>query len=576
MKILTLRALLCLSLVALIVAACGGGEQAAPTATRGPVAPTAGTSAAPTATRPAQATTAPAATVAPAATATAVPVPTGQLRLALEGIVGYSLLPGIVLYRAHLDPLYDTLVGLDLNGELSNKNGMASAWEASADGMKWTFKTRDGVTFHTGEKATAKDVKHSLDFYGGPDSQVTAGLSATRQRIIGAVESPDDSTVAVTLKTFDLFFVLKFLSIGGQGTSTGYLLPKAYMESKGRDFAIKNPVGSGPYKYKSDVLNQQLLLEADSKAHWYYGTPKYRAFDLVIVPEGTTRVAMLKGGQAEAVNVPRNTVQEMKRAGFDVASSTDSKHAFANFIDQFKTYGGSNPLANVRVRQALTLAIDLQLINEKFVYGVGVPTAVSLAPKDPAFKSYKAPAIPKQDLVLAKKLLSEAGYANGFTLLMYNFTPGLPGLSESPEIMEAIAVWWEGLGLKVERKPLDITTFLTLNSQHNFAGPTVAGIYYPATFPTTAGGPIIPQLTRNHEDVELDAASQAIANAKSLNDYIAAVQKFTDLSHSKYISIPLFYAGDSFALKSGTGGAAWNLGKGNYSFNFNQLLTGKA
>lgn len=294
----------------LLVAACGSGEEtpsprtSAPGVTSSPVA----TAAAPTA----------------ALTPTAIRMPTGELRFAVQTIAGFSLLPGVSIGKPHLDPMFDINAALLSNGQLEPKNSTVSSWTASADSKVWTLKFRDGIVFHTGDKATAKDLKFTLDFFKHTGSNATGAGWALRQAATDAITSPDDATVVVTLRTIDIFMPIRFLAHNGYGTTGNYLLPKAYMESMGIDLsakaldlsqAVKAPVGSGPYKFVSSIVNQEVVMEAVERPHWLYGIPRFKTGKVLIIPEPATRLALLKTGGLEVANIGRSPIPEMKRLG---------------------------------------------------------------------------------------------------------------------------------------------------------------------------------------------------------------------------------------------------------------------
>lgn len=570
----------CGVILAVIVTACGGGEGATPTPVPSGRTATAALTSTPaagstTVTVPTQ-TARP--TGVPVPTVTAIPVPTGQFRLAIQSIPGYGLYPAFVSAKIHLDPMFDPLVGLDLKGQPSATNGVASSWESSPDGLKWTLKVRDGVTFHNGERATAKDLKHTLDLYMSSDLPLPGRTEpSTRGLYIASVDVPDDRTTVVTLKQLDVLFVLRFLTINGLGTSSGYLLSKTYWEAQGRDSAIKKPVGSGPYKYKSDLVNQEVIEEAWERPHWYYGTPKYRTAQFLIIPESSTRIALLRSGSAETADVPRNVIPDLRSAGFDIAENPGNKIERVNFHDQFQDLipgYGKNPLANQKVRQALSIAIDRELLNKTFAYGLAQPTIAQLAPRDFAYKPYP---VPKQDLAKAKSLLTEAGFPGGFELLMVQYN-ALPGTAEGPQMMEAIAVWWESLGIKVERRTADIVSYLPEIAKHRFSKPAATGTWLALLSGYTQGSPagIKTALYRVTEDNALDQLTKDLANAKTLSEHTKLVQQISDFNVEKWIDCPLLFVGEVFAVRKGYGGDKWDMGKAAFSYNLNMILTGKA
>ena len=554
------------TVLSLVVAACGGG-----TATTAPAA---------TATTPPQATRATAAPIATTApTATTVAVPTGQFRFLGQNIPGSGFLPGNGTFHYQIEPMYDELIGLDVKTQLEPNQGFISSWSMSPDAKQWTFKSKTGVLFHNGDKASAADVKASLEWYINPDSG--SGFSA-RALILDRVDVVDETTSVAMLKVGDVFFTYKQLTSGGTPWSADLLIPGKYVAEKGFKFAIQNPIGSGPYKFKRGD-NAEIEYEATGVNHFFYGQPKYKTVTITVIPESNTRIALLKAAGAEAAFVPIAPVGDLRANGFDIVISQNQKTAYINIADQFRptvTGGGPNPFTDARVRQAISIAIDRDLLNEKFLNKTATPTIAKLSPRDIGYKE-GAYTVPKQDLAKAKALLAEAGYPNGFAMDFYLWQV-CNGIDNCGEILEAIAVWWEAIGLKVNRNPTTDVAFCCTGqaprSKHDFSAPTVAGAWNGFNFPITAGVPtgIKNVLLRDTEDPEVDRLLIALSAVKSTEDYISTVRALEDVYVNKWITLPLFYNGDAYAIKKGSGGATWNIGQKGIALNLNALLTGKS
>lgn len=581
-------------MVSLVVTACGGGGEAttapAATATSRP-ATTGPTTVGPTATRPAT-TAAP--TAPPAATATAVAVPTGTFRFAFGNAPGYALLPrtNCCTNRYHLDPMYDPLIGMTDKGQLTDKSGFATSWTGSADLKTWTIKLRDTLVFHNGEKATAQDFKYTSDWHQSPLVD-PARLGTYSSRNVDFVSVVDPSTVTVQFVAPNLFTLFDSYALSSGGGADGYLLSKTYSESKGAKFsdpkdltAEKNPgftisnltrapIGTGPYKYRSDIPNQEVVYEAVERPHWYFGVPRYRTAQFLLVPEDATRRALLQSGGTEAAEIPRFAVSDLRKANFDIVARTLERTAYFFVHEQYKPAYGStkNPLSDVRVRRALSLAVDRQTLVDTFLLGQGIPTADDrLTPLDPA---YKPRPVPKQDMAAAKKLLTEAGYPNGFEVRMWIWQ--LPGITvEGPQMAEAMAVWWEELGLKVPRTPFDVTATLT-EMARGMDRPTVSGPWYASVTFKVAG--LRPGTSYKQQpyaashNTELEKAANEIFVAAKIEDYIKAAQKFSDIYYDEVATIPLFFGGINYALKKNMGGPTWNLGANALNNNLAGLLT---
>ncbi|MSQ25258.1 MAG: ABC transporter substrate-binding protein, partial [Dehalococcoidia bacterium] len=414
---------------ALLVTACGGGEEVAPTSP--PIAATT----APT----------PIPTVAPTATATPVPVPTGQVRIAMPELLDQSFSPKSAQQMYYADPVFDHTVGVDNDGKLDSSRGLASSWQASADSKTWTFKLRDTVVFSNGQKATPADVDYIIRWVTRADTKVTGG-SALRSAI-DTIEVPDGATVTFKLKAPDLFFPLNWLAPTGQGFISA-VIPKAYFEQAGEAGFNRSPIGSGPYVLKENNIGNNIVLEATAR-HWYYGVPKVKTVEFRIVPETSTRSALVITGGMEMAATDRTEAPRLRSQGLLVTTKDSAGVVNARILEQYKREYpgyGPNPLADQRVRNALDLAVDRKVLVDTFLKGLAIPSVNYIPmPWDPAFERLPVPA---QNLVKAKQMLQDAGFA-GFSLDVYIFEQA--GLPEGPQMMEALAVWWEQIGVKVNR-----------------------------------------------------------------------------------------------------------------------------
>lgn len=178
----------------------------------------------------------------------------------------------------------------------------------------------------------------------------------------------------------------------------------------------------------------------------------------------------------------------------------------------------------------------------------------------------------------AKTLLAEAGYPPGLTVTTWIWQ--LPGITvESPQVMEAIAVWWEQIGFKVPHSPYDVTQTLVAMRQ-GFKSPTLSGIWFGALQNHQSGlrtGVSYKDLVgTSFVDDDVERYAHQIYEAKTIQEYITAAQGYQDALREKYIQIPLFFAGDVYAIKKGLGADKWNLGRGWYDANLAGLFTDSA
>lgn len=385
----------------------------------------------------------------------------GTLVFAVESLSGQTLdpilegRPGNAVYQA---VMYDSLVGFDLEkGGVGP--GVAERWELSADGLTWTFHIRPGQTFHNGDKLTAHDVKFSLERQMGPGS--LAAAAATMKRSIKDIEVVDDLTVKILTTSPQIGLPA---SLSRAVAPEGAIMPKAYIEKVGEEGFRKNPVGSGPWKFVRNVPGDRIEFTAVTTPHWR-GKPQFKDLHILLVPEESTRVAMVRTGEAAIASIGPETMVGASRAGLEVLSVPGTMQAIFQFWGSYKPEVKDQPIAKARVRQALSLAIDRKQIIDHVMNGKArMPYPFSTFGytdyfSAPRWEKWAAEAY-RYDPALAKKILAEEGYPNGFELKFAN--TALPGTQFMVDIGTAIADMWNKIGVKVTLKHYEWGSFAPL------------------------------------------------------------------------------------------------------------------
>src|SRR3989442_4191038 len=288
--------------------------------------------------------------------------------------------------------------------------GLARKWESWAGHRRWTFHLRKGVKFHNGDEMTSEDVKFSLQ--RAMSKRSTTGYAGPLRALIVDIETPAPDRVVVVTKDPTLI-IPTYLS---RSLSTeGIVLPKKYIEANGDDVFARKPIGTGPYKFVEQVVGSHIKMTAVDN-HWRIGVPKYKNVTFKLVPEETTRIALLRRGEVDVADVSRERVKELEKEGFPVHMREEEAIIHMWWI--LGPDGRTPPPKEKRVREALNPAIDRTEVAQSIFGGYAEPAAIpmglSWSFKEVGFKVTPEMAYP-YDVARAKKLLADAGYAGGFT-----------------------------------------------------------------------------------------------------------------------------------------------------------------
>ena len=294
--------------------------------------------------------------------------------------------------------LYNTLLKFEDDGTVVGD--LAESWSVSEDKLTWTFNLKQGVKFHNGKELTSADVKATFDRALNAEA---GGLRTTEIiKMFTAVEAPDPYTVTIT--TDGPYGPMESLMCN---MSLG-IMDADYIEQYGLDLgtSVEGENGTGPFKVVSWERDQEIVVERFDE---YFGTPaKLQTVVYTVIPEAASRVIALETGEVDVIDKP--TDEDLARLEADTENFTVLRKP--TISQRLFRFGCNDPIiSNTKVRQAIVYAIDRQAIIDALFTGSAYP---STAPLAPVTFGYSDLGEIEQDLELAKSLLAEAGYPDGF------------------------------------------------------------------------------------------------------------------------------------------------------------------
>ncbi len=319
-------------------------------------------------------------------------------------------------------------------GDGSVVPGLAQSWEISDDGLTYTFKLRDGVTFHDDTTMDADDVKFSLDRIGADDS---ANAQKALYAAISEVTVIDPLTVEIKLSkpNGNMLFNLAW----GDAVIVG---PESIENIK------QMPIGTGAFKFVSWTQGDKVEL---AKNTVYWGSPaKLDKATFKFISDPTAAFASMMAEDVDAFisfPAPENLPQFEADPRFQVLiGSTEGETILS-------TNNKMPPFDNVKVREAMAHAIDRQAIIDGAMFGYGTPIGTHFAPHNPAYVDLTG--MSNFDPEKAKALLAEAGFPDGFET-----TLDLPPPSYARRGGEIIAAQLAAVGIKAEIRNVEWAQWL--------------------------------------------------------------------------------------------------------------------
>lgn len=344
--------------------------------------------------------------------------------------------------------VYEGLLKPDSQG--NNIPAVAESYTVSEDLMTYTFKLRDGIKFHNGKNVTADDVKYSIDKFAGISDGSEPLVSAFS--VIEEVNIIDDKTVDVVLNTPDTDLPTYLAMVSAA------IIPK---DNENPDTVA---IGTGPYKYVSRSPQENIICEAFDD---YWGEKaNIKNVTFKVEANADSIVMDLLGGSIDFY--ARLTIDQVKQLNdeFSVNEGT------MNLVQALYLNNNVKPFDDVRVRQALSYATDVDEILDITAEGKGTKIGSSMFPAFGKYYDESLSELYPTDIEKAKELLKEAGYENGFNMTITvpsNYQPHI-------DVAQVLAEQYKKIGVNAEIQLVEWNSWLSdVYTGRNFES-TVIGV----------------------------------------------------------------------------------------------------
>ncbi|MBF9030118.1 ABC transporter substrate-binding protein [Rhodobacterales bacterium HKCCE3408] len=345
---------------------------------------------------------------------------------------------GRIVFSALCDKLVDITPDLEIIPQL------ATGWEWSEDGLTLTMTLRDDVVFHDGTPFNAEAVAYNIDRSQNlPESRRQSELSS-----ITGVEVVDDTTIRFTLGAPDATLIAQFAD------RAGMMISPAAAEEAGLDFGL-NPVCSGPFTFSERVQQDRIVLNAFPD-YWNAEAINLASVTFLPIPDTTVRLANLRAGDLDMLErlAATDVASVMEDDGLTMEQAVSLGYQGIT-VNVANGEGAGSPIGeSALVRQALSLAIDRDVVNQVVFEGAFAPGNQPFPPTSPWYDDdYPVPA---RDVDAARALLAEAGYADGVDVTIQ--------VTNNPvqlQLMQVIQAMAAEAGINIELEAKEFATLLS-------------------------------------------------------------------------------------------------------------------
>lgn len=364
--------------------------------------------------------------------------------------------------QAIAEHMFDAIVGTDRN--LQPVPGLTAFSNPEPD--VWEFRIRADARFHDGAPVTAEDIKASIERM--PRVPNSPAPFVRLAGSVAAIEVVDRGTIRLRSRGPDPSVLLNAM--------TAFVIPaRIAAEATTADFnSGKAAIGSGPWRFGEWQRGSFLLLARNDA--WWGPKPAFATARIRVIANDAARLAALLANDVDVIDaVPPNEMARLRaNAALHVVASPSARVIYlaldqANDVSPFVTARdgkplAANPLKDARVRQALSAAINRAAIVERILAGAAAATGQLAVPGQVGYDPDLAPAA--YDVAAARKLLAEAGYADGFRITLHS--PNNRYV-EDDKTAQAIAQFWTRAGLDARVEVMPSNVFFTRAGRREFS-----------------------------------------------------------------------------------------------------------
>ncbi len=343
--------------------------------------------------------------------------------------------------------IFDSLTYLDANGKAQPK--LAVSWEPSEDFKTWTFKLRPGVKFHDGTPFNAEAVKANFDRQKDPANKCRCAFYISA---IKSVQAPDDMTVVYSLSDPSVNFPSTVSSYSNQNAAVHS--PTAW-KAKGDDYN-RNPVGTGPYVLKSWAAGDRMVLEKNPD---YWDKDKIYLDRIVLkpLPDAQSRFASLQSGEVDLIWDDESDADNIQKAQKDSKLTVHTYTGSGAAVYAFNTK--TPPFDDVRVRQAMVMALDRKKMSQALTNGLAKPASNPYGTG--SWVQCKDDGALPEDLEKAKALIKEYGKPVEFKTLV----TATPRGRATGQVLQQ---FWKNAGANMEIEQVEQATIPPRAFQRQF------------------------------------------------------------------------------------------------------------